>query len=394
MKHLFIIPFIATFLLTLVSAAADDDRPVINTDESKVPSYTLPDPLTALDGTVIRDKEQWEKIRRQEIYDMFCEEMYGRFPEGEFDENFEVVSSDAWFASGKATHKTIKATFSRNGRSKEVTFHLYTPNYAEEVPVFMYFHGEAKEDDPDLHRLLDEGYGLCTGDNSQFFPDRQNDPSVYQESILSLWGYDKEEDLPNDCVRALGVWAWGQSRALDYLETDSDVDAGKVVVMGFSRGGKQAAWAAASDPRFAIAILNNSGCGGAAIFRRKFGENVHRINRSFPYWFCENFHKYDRNDEKLPVDQHELIALIAPRPVYVGSGEEDSWSDPKGEFLSAANAESVYNLYGYTGIGSLDLPTVNIPVGHRVAYHVRSGGHAVMPFDWENYIKFADKWFR
>lgn len=401
MNKIILIFFLLVSSLTVIAA---DDRPDVNTDESKVKPYTLPDPLLASDGMRITDSKQWETIRRPELYNLFASEVYGKMPDGKIDQRFDVISIDTTYASGKAKHKTIRAFFSRQGKSKEAIFHLYIPKGIEKAPVFMYFSGEAKPDDPKLLRLLNAGYALCTGDNGQFFPDRKDNP--YSESVLTLWDYDSEEKLPNDCARALAVWAWGHSRALDYLEEDDDVDASKVVVMGFSRGGKLAAWAAASDPRFALAILNDSGCGGAALFRRKFGENAYRINNAFPYWFCENFHKYslkdsskpvmqdNLNEDALPIDQHELIALIAPRPVYVGSGEDDKWSDPKGEFLGAANAESVYNLYGYTGTGTMEQPAVNSPVGDRVAYHVRTGGHAVMDFDWENYIKFADKWLK
>jgi len=238
------------------------------------------------------------------------------------------------------------------------------------------------------------GYGLCTGDNNEFFPDRPEDPTVYNESVLSLWGYENENDLPKNACRALGVWAWAHSRALDYLEKDKDVDAKRVVVMGHSRGGKLAAWAAASDERFAVAILNNSGCGGAALFRRKIGETAYRINLSFPYWFCGNFHKYSWNEDKLPVDQHGLIALIAPRPVYVGSAVDDYWADPKGEFLSIAHAEKVFNLYNYKGVQTMMLPPLNTPVGDRAAYHIRIGGHTLTDYDWEKYIQFANKWLK
>ncbi len=382
----------ATFALT--ATAQDNERPDVNYDESKIQPYTLPALLKTENGKEITSAKEWEKIRRPELYGLFADQMYGVMPEGKVKQQFTVVDVDKNFADGQATHKTIEIALSRKGKTKKATIHLYLPNDVKKAPVFMYFSGVQKEPRSFLLKLLKAGYGLCTGDNSEFFPDRREDPTVYGKSVLSLWGYQEESDLPKNCCRALGVWAWAHSRALDYLETDKDVDAKRVVVMGHSRGGKLAAWAAASDERFAMAILNNSGCGGAALFRRKIGENAYRINLSFPYWFCENFHQYSFNEDKLPVDQHGLIALIAPRPVYVGSGEEDRWADPKGEFLSVAHAEEVFNLYGYKGVQTMEQPTVNTPVGDRAAYHIRSGGHTVADYDWDRYIEFADKWLR
>lgn len=186
----------------------------------------------------------------------------------------------------------------------------------------------------------------------------------------------------------------GYSRVMDYLETDWQVDASKIILMGHSRLGKTSLWAGATDPRFAIVISNESGCGGAALSRRQVGETVNRINHAFPHWFCKNFRRYNKKEGELPIDQHELLALIAPRPLYVASAEEDRWSDPKGEFLSTAYAGEVYKLYGMKGLETTTMPTVNMPIMNRVAYHNRTGVHDVTDFDWENYIKFADKWLK
>lgn len=380
--------------LLAMGALAQNDRPDVNYDESKIAPYTLPELLITDAGEEVTTAKQWTKVRRGEVYRHFRDEMYGAMPEGRVKQRFEVVSVDAGYAGGLATHKEVEMTLSRKGKSMKATIHVYTPNAVKRAPMFMYFTGEQKEPRGWLVKLLEAGYGLCTGDNSEFFPDRREDPTVYGRSVLSLWGYETEEQLPSNTCRALGVWAWAHSRALDYLETDKDVDAKRVAVMGHSRGGKLAAWAAASDERFAMAILNNSGCGGAALFRRKIGETAYRINLSFPYWFCENFHKYSWNEDKLPVDQHGLIALIAPRPVYVGSGQDDAWADPKGEFLSVAHAEEVYNLFGYKGVQTMEQPAVNTPIGDRAAYHIRTGGHTVADYDWEQYIRFADKWMK
>ena len=181
---------------------------------------------------------------------------------------------------------------------------------------------------------------------------------------------------------------------MDYLETDWQVDASKVILMGHSRLGKASLWAGALDTRFAIVVANESGCGGAALSRRQVGETVNRINNVFPHWFCKNFRLYNKKENDLPIDQHELLALIAPRPLYVASAEGDRWSDPKGEFLSTSYAGDVYKLYGMKGLETTTLPAVNTSIGDRVAYHIRTGVHDVTDFDWEKYIRFAHKWFK
>jgi hypothetical protein len=213
------------------------------------------------------------------------------------------------------------------------------------------------------------------------------------QSVTSLFpGYQPGRKTP-DQWQALGAWAWGTSRIADYLQTQKRVDMNKLITMGHSRHGKAALWAGAQDKRFKIVIANESVCGGAALSKRVFGETVARITSAFPHWFCPAFNQYASNEANLPFDQHELIALMAPRYVYIASAVEDTWADPKGEFLSGYYAGPVYELYGLKGLGTNVHPPLHQPIMNDVGYHIREGVHDVTEYDWKCFMDFADLHF-
>lgn len=389
-----------------------------NTDESKVPAYTLPDPLILANGKAVTNAKMWWKQRRPEILSLFEENVYGKTPQKKLSVSFVVTSVDAKALGGKAIRKEITAYFTTDQKGPQMTILLYLPhNHLKPVPVFvgLNFSGNhtvcadsgisitkswlpnnkilprgAAASQWQIERILERGYGLATIYCGDIDPDFNDG---FQNGIHPLfYNANQTKPEPNEWG-TIGAWAWGLSRALDYFETDHDINAKQVAVMGHSRLGKAAVWAGAIDQRFAMVISNESGCGGAALSKRIYGETVKIINDKFPHWFCGNFKKYDDNEVALPVDQHELIALIAPRPIYIASATGDQWSDPLGEFLSGLHASPVYKLLGTDGLAATVFPDENKPIKSTISYHVRPGKHDVTVYDWDRYLDFADTYF-
>ncbi len=421
--------FGAFTLFSLNQSPLHAQIPGYNYDETKAGTYSLPDPLTLANGKKVTDAKTWQTKRRPEIFKLFETQMHGRSPARPTDLKFEVTSTDPNALGGKATRKEITVHFGPEKDAAQMRLLLYVPNGATKpVPAFIgvnfegnhtvhadpgitlteqwTWNNQAKREElirpADTTRgksigswavetLLARGYALATIPRADIEPDyAEGWHHGVREYFVRKSG--RTQFAPDDWG-AIAAWAWGLSRALDYLETDKDIDAKHVTVMGHSRMGKAALWAGASDQRFAAVISNDSGEGGAALSRRWFGETVERINTSFPHWFCANYKQYNTNVAALPFDAHMLVALIAPRPVYVASAQEDTWADPKGEFLSEKYAEPVYRLFGKAGLGVEEWPAVDHPVGDVMGYHVRTGKHDVLDYDWEQYLKFADRNF-
>ncbi|MGO9255500.1 MAG: alpha/beta hydrolase family protein [Bryobacteraceae bacterium] len=421
----------AQYLLALAACfgAAAQNHPGANFDEAKVPKYTLPALLTLANGQPVTTPQVWLNQRRPEILKIYQTEVFGRSPAAPARLDYEVAGSDAHALGGRAIRKQIAIYFAGPGKEPKAALLLYLPAAAPKpVPVFLALSfagnqsvysdpgvklGEEWVRDPatrqmirrtskeesrgasagnwQLDQILAHGYGLATIYCGDIEPDFDGGmPHGVRQLFLKPGPGGVAGSVAPDEWGAIGAWAWGLSRAMDYLEKDKNVDAKRVAVFGHSRLGKTALWAGAQDTRFSIVISNESGEGGAAISRRDYGERTTDLNTHFPYWFCANFRKYNDREDQMPFDSHMLLALIAPRALYVASAEGDQWSDPKGEFLGAANASPVWTLLGKTGLGTFDMPPLDRPIQQTVAYHIRPGNHSVTAYDWEQYLKFAD----
>ncbi len=387
--------------------------------------FILPNPLQMSDGVEVVDEKMWMEKRRPEILALFEDEVYGKVPEGTIQSSASLIKLDPDALDKAAIRKEVILSFDNGGEHLDVNVLIYLPRGTDgPTPAFLglnFFGNHTIHTDPGItmppkptdserasndpvdsamsetrgsratqwavERILQRGYALVTAYNGDIDPDFDDG---FQNGIHPLFHAGENERPAADEWGSIGAWAWGLSRIMDYLETDDDIDHTRVAVMGHSRLGKTALWAGAQDERFAIVISNNSGCMGAALSRRRYGEKISDITTIYPYWFCGNFAKYANREGDLPVDQHMLISLIAPRPVYIASADLDLWADPEGEFLAAKEAGVVYQLFGKDGLAADEQPELHEPIMGAIGYHVREGSHAVTDYDWERFMDFAD----
>ena len=401
----------------------DEISALVNYDESKVPTYTLPDALLKTDGSRIANAYEWMNFQRPKILELYKRELYGETLPRPDAVRFELLTEKKDALNGKAIRREIRCSSEMaSGTKHQFDILLYIPKDVRgRVPVFvgMNFKGNhtaanekdvtftgAPENCSDDQRgsqsqrmcfeeVLSRGYASVTACYEDVLPDPYPfDPNPWDKGVFGLLFDERERSGLHERYSMIGAWAWGLSRIADYLETDPHIDVGRMAVHGHSRLGKTALWAGATDLRFGLVISNDSGCGGAALYRRRFGETPLAMAYNFPNWFVAAHNKYVENEDAMPFDQHMLLALMAPRPVCVASATEDLWADPRGEYLSAYHAGSVYRLFGAAGLLSEDMPMPDTPLTGAISYHLRKGKHDQNEKDWSHYLDLADMSFK
>ena len=390
----------------------------VNYDEARVGTYTLPDPLLLANGKKVRNANEWFKKRRPEIVHLFEENQFGSSPGRPADLTFDVFDKDTPAFDGKAIRRQVTIYFSRNRSGPKMDLLIYLPaNAKAPVPLFLNLGFSANSsavDDPgikpgeiwgrdkkrgpapkggafgrlDVLPFLAQGIGVATVYYGDIDPDFLGG---VPDGVRALYLKPGQTEPGSDEWGAIAAWAWGLSRAMDYFETDKNVDARRVAIFGVSRLGKTVLWAGAHDTRFALVIASCSGEGGAALSRRNYGETIKHLTAPtrYPYQFAANYQRYGDRVNDFPVDSHMLIALMAPRPLLLQTGDQDFWSDPKGEFLAAVAATPVYRLLGQRGLDSDQMPAAGQPfLNSTLGYYMHKGGHGTVPSDWEVFLKF------
>jgi hypothetical protein len=385
----------------------------------------LPDPLVTFSGKPVTDKRQWERERRPELRRLFQHYMYGYMPAPPKNVRGTVEREDRQALGGKATLREVTITFGPAGTPPIHLLEVVPNRRTKPAPVFLgiAFCGmQAVLNDPkirlsdqwmfpnpgvlnnrateasrgaavdvwNVEQSIDRGYAVALFYNGDVDPDKNDFTDGVHPHFLRP-GQTAHD--PQDWG-TVAAWAWGMHRVVDYLVTDKDIDRKKIAVVGHSRNGKASLVAAAFDDRIALAIPHQAGCGGTAPSRGKVGESVTRINTSFPHWFNSHFKEFNDRPELLPFDQHELVALVAPRPVLFSNAAEDEWANPKGQFEVLRAADKVYRFLGVEGLGAQEVPPMGKLLDSRLGYFIRPGKHSMTTEDWRAFLDFADRHFK
>jgi hypothetical protein len=397
-----------------------------NYDESIASKYKLESVLAGPQGQLIESKDQWP-AHRQYLLDLFADQEYGYAPQASVEVRFEVLDDGLAVLGGELKsgirRRQIAVYLERNGKQVRIDLLVWSPSDGPKAPCFLglNFRGNQSTcDDPKVRltsswcdsrnpgvvenrateesranqserwpiaRILEGGFAVATAHYSDIDPDYDDG---FENGVHDLFPEHRSDSEHPNRWGSIAAWAWGLSRLADVLEKLEGIDPKGLMVVGHSRLGKTALWAGATDERFGLVVSNNSGCGGAALSQRVYGESVARINTSFPHWFNRNFRKYNDREDQMLFDQHQLIAAIAPRPVYIASASNDKWADPLGELLSGHYASSAYRLHGKQGLDAQVLPAVNTPIGDgAIGYHLRQGEHDLLEYDWQQFMVFA-----
>ncbi|MGL4631027.1 MAG: acetylxylan esterase [Leadbetterella sp.] len=414
-----ILPIFAIIFIVEVAKGQfkpNDDESKPNYDESKTGHFTLPNPLTT-NSLEIKIKQDWIK-NKQFWINQFSENVYGFTPQKRLTASYKLLESKEVF-EGKAIRSIVEIRFKEIPKLKPISVLVYSPNIKnKKFPLIIglnFMGNQGCTDETDIP--INENWARST-DNSTvvgnrftekskgFQKERWNLKEAVSKGFMIATAYygDIEADhkdgwktgirsylgdstKPNNWG-AIGAWAWGLSRMLDLMHSEFPVQQENVFLTGHSRLGKAALWAAVQDERFTMINSNCSGEGGAALSRRNFGETIETLNTFFPHWFCHNYRNFNENPSKSPVDHHILLALIAPRPLYVTAATEDLWADPLGMFLALKESSTVYNLFDIKAMQNEKFPNENTPIGSKIRFHNRKGKHDITPYDWEQYYKF------
>jgi hypothetical protein len=399
-----------------------------NYDESIASKYELVSVLTGPNQVQINSKDQWPQQRRY-LVDLLATEEYGFAPNEPVSIRTEVFDDAPAVLGGEVQanirRRQIAVFLEREGRSVRIDLALWSPKDRSEAPCFLglNFRGNQSTcDDPKIRltsswcdnrnpgvesnkateasranqserwpiaQIVAQGFAVATAHYSDIDPDYDDG---FENGVHSLFPEHRIDEQNPSRWGSIAAWAWGLSRLADVLEKLDGIDPKGLMVVGHSRLGKTALWAGANDPRFQIVVSNNSGCGGAALSKRIYGESVARINTAFPHWFNRNFRKYNDQESSMAFDQHQLIATIAPRSVYIASASNDKWADPLGELLSGHHASTAFELLGLKGLEAKELPAVNTPIGQgSIGYHLRQGDHDMLLYDWQQFMAFAKR---